>query len=51
MIIEIEKGYENTITELCEIVRDKRCRPEVYHGDLFNLIAIEGDASTGTQVF
>ncbi|MBN2144964.1 MAG: 3-deoxy-D-arabino-heptulosonate 7-phosphate synthase [Candidatus Aureabacteria bacterium] len=45
MIIEVEKEYQNTLVEINEIIRSKGCRPEVLHGDLYNVIAVEGDAS------
>jgi 3-deoxy-7-phosphoheptulonate synthase len=45
MIIEVEKEYANTIIEINEIIRSKGCRPEVLNGDLYNVIAVEGDAS------
>ena len=45
MIIEIEKEYEKTIKEIQEMVLSKNCHPDVLYGDLYTVIAVEGDAS------
>ncbi len=45
MIIEIEKEYEKTIHEIQEMVLSKNCHPDVLYGDLYTVIAVEGDAS------
>ncbi|HDQ44816.1 MAG TPA: 3-deoxy-D-arabino-heptulosonate 7-phosphate synthase [bacterium] len=45
MIIEIEKEYEETIEQIAEYVRSLNCRPDILYGDLYTVIAVEGDAS------
>ncbi len=45
MIIEIEKESKETINQITEIVRSQNCRPDVLYGDLYTVIAVEGDAT------
>lgn len=45
MIIEIEKEFEETINQIRELVESADCRPDVLYGDLYTVIAVEGDAS------
>ncbi|MBN2030061.1 3-deoxy-D-arabino-heptulosonate 7-phosphate synthase [bacterium] len=45
MIIEIEKEFEETIKQIQELVESVNCRPDVLYGDLYTVIAVEGDAS------
>jgi 3-deoxy-7-phosphoheptulonate synthase len=45
MIIEIEKEFERTVERICELVISQDCRPDVLHGDLYTVIAVEGDAA------
>lgn len=45
MIIEIEKEYKETIEQISKIVKSKDCRPDILYGDLYTVIAVEGDAS------
>lgn len=45
MIIEIEKEFENTVNQIADLVRSKNCRPDVLYGDLYTVIAVEGDAA------
>lgn len=45
MIIEIEKEFTETVNQITSLVRSKKCRPDVLHGDLYTVIAVEGDAT------
>lgn len=45
MIIEIEKEYQETVEQIRELVLSKNCRPDVLYGDLYTVIAVEGDAT------
>ena len=45
MIIEIEKEFTETIDQITSLVRSKNCRPDVLYGDLYTVIAVEGDAT------
>ena len=45
MIIEINKEYEQTVQRIRQMVIDTDCRPDVLYGDLYTVIAVEGDAS------
>jgi len=45
VIIEIEKEFENTIKEIKLKIETAGCRPDVLYGDLYTVIAVEGDAS------
>lgn len=45
MIIEIEKEYQDTVAQIREIVESKDCRPDILYGDLYTVIAVEGDAT------
>ncbi len=45
MIIEIEKEFEETVSQIRDLVKSAACRPDVLHGDLYTVIAVEGDAS------
>ena len=45
MIIEIEKEFEDTVKEITELITSHSCRPDVLYGDLYTVIAVEGDAS------
>ena len=45
MIIEIEKEYQETVQQIKDIVKSKKCRPDVLYGDLYTVIAVEGDAT------
>jgi 3-deoxy-7-phosphoheptulonate synthase len=45
MIIEIEKEYAETINQLEDMVKAKNCRPDILYGDLYTVIAVEGDAT------
>ncbi len=45
MIIEIEKEYSETINQIKDLVKSKNCRPDILYGDLYTVIAVEGDAS------
>jgi 3-deoxy-7-phosphoheptulonate synthase len=45
MIIEIEKEYTETIRQIKEMVQSNDCRPDVLYGDLYTVIAVEGDAT------
>ncbi|MBN1896023.1 3-deoxy-D-arabino-heptulosonate 7-phosphate synthase [bacterium] len=45
MIIEIEKGFDETVVQIQEMVKSRDCRPDVLLGDLYTVIAVEGDAT------
>jgi 3-deoxy-7-phosphoheptulonate synthase len=45
MIIEIEKEYSETIGQIENLVKSKNCRPDILYGDLYTVIAVEGDAT------
>ena len=45
MIIEIEKEYKDTVDQIRDLVESKNCRPDVLLGDLYTVIAVEGDAT------
>jgi 3-deoxy-7-phosphoheptulonate synthase len=45
MIIEIEKEYTDTIRQISDLVLSKQCRPDILYGDLYTVIAVEGDAT------
>lgn len=45
MIIEIEKEFQETVDQIREIIHSKNCRPDVLYGDLYTVIAVEGDAA------
>jgi 3-deoxy-7-phosphoheptulonate synthase len=45
MIIEIEKEYRETIDQISDLIRSQNCRPDVLYGDLYTVIAVEGDAT------
>lgn len=45
MIIEIEKEALSTIKEIKEMIESHDCRPDILYGDLYTVIAVEGDAS------
>jgi 3-deoxy-7-phosphoheptulonate synthase len=45
MIVEIEKEFTDTVRQVGELVRSKNCRPDILHGDLFTVVAVEGDAT------
>jgi len=45
MIIEIDKEYLDTVEQIRELVISKNCRPDVLYGDLYTVIAVEGDAT------
>ncbi|MBN1781581.1 3-deoxy-D-arabino-heptulosonate 7-phosphate synthase [bacterium] len=45
MIIEIDKEYEKTVRQIREWIIQNDCRPDVLYGDLFTVIAVEGDAT------
>ncbi len=45
MIIEIEKDCEKTIREIRDIIESHNCHPDVLPGDLYTIIAVQGDAS------
>jgi len=45
MIIEIEKEYVETVEQITNLVRSKKCRPDVLYGDFYTVIAVEGDAT------
>ena len=45
MIIEIEKEYAETVRQIHDLVLKKNCRPDVLYGDLYTVIAVEGDAT------
>jgi len=45
MIIEIEKEYAETIHQIRDLVQSKNCRPDILYGDLYTVVAVEGDAS------
>ncbi len=45
MIIEIEKEFQSTVKQIQDIVESKDCRPDILYGDLYTVIAVEGDAT------
>lgn len=45
MIIEIEKEFEETVNQIRDLVKSSDCRPDVLYGDLYTVIAVEGDAT------
>ena len=45
MIIEIEKEFEETVNQIRDLVQSSNCRPDVLYGDLYTVIAVEGDAT------
>lgn len=45
MIIEIDKEFADTVDQITELVRSYKCRPDVLYGDLYTVIAVEGDAA------
>jgi len=45
MIIEIETEYQDTVDQIRDLVLSKQCRPDILYGDLYTVIAVEGDAS------
>jgi 3-deoxy-7-phosphoheptulonate synthase len=45
MIIEIEKEFEGTVRQISDLVVTSKCRPDILHGDLYTVIAVEGDAT------
>ncbi len=45
MIIEIEKESADTVRQVGDLVRSSGCRPDILNGDLFTVIAVEGDAT------
>jgi 3-deoxy-7-phosphoheptulonate synthase len=45
MIIEIEKGFDETVEQIQALVKASDCRPDVLFGDLYTVIAVEGDAT------
>ncbi len=45
MIIEIEKEFQKTVDEIKALIISKHCRPDILFGDLYTVIAVEGDAS------
>jgi 3-deoxy-7-phosphoheptulonate synthase len=45
MIIEIERESVETVRQVDEHVRANGCRPDILRGDLFTVIAVEGDAT------
>jgi 3-deoxy-7-phosphoheptulonate synthase len=45
MIIEIEKEFHETIQQISDLVSSKSCRPDILYGDLYTVIAVEGDAT------
>lgn len=45
MIIEIDKEYKDTVEQIRDLVVSKNCRPDVLYGDLYTVIAVEGDAT------
>lgn len=45
MIIEIEKKHTKTVEQIRELVSENGCRPDVLYGDLYTVIAVEGDAT------
>lgn len=51
MIIEIDKEFETTVHQIREMVIAKDCRPDVLFGDLYTVIAVEGDAAQLDQEY
>jgi len=45
MIIEIDKEFKNTVSQIRDMVIKHHCRPDVLLGDLYTVIAVEGDAT------
>ncbi len=45
MIIEIEKEFQETVNQIQQIVKSKECIPDILYGDLYTVIAVEGDAT------
>jgi 3-deoxy-7-phosphoheptulonate synthase len=45
MIIEIEKESHETVRQIRDLVESKSCRPDILHGDMYTVIAVEGDAT------
>jgi len=45
MIIEVDKEYQDTVEQLRDLITSKNCRPDVLYGDLYTVIAVEGDAT------
>lgn len=45
MIIEIEKEYTSTVDGIKKLIEDSDCRPDILFGDLYTVIAVEGDAT------
>ena len=45
MIIEIEKESQETVQQIRDLVQSKNCRPDILYGDMYTVIAVEGDAT------
>lgn len=45
MIIEIEKEFQETVEQIQQVVKSKDCIPDTLYGDLYTVIAVEGDAT------
>jgi 3-deoxy-7-phosphoheptulonate synthase len=45
MIIEIEKENTESVQQIRDLVESKDCRPDILYGDLYTVIAVEGDAT------